>query len=120
MSEKYEVTNTMEQTSESSRGWEQRLANLWASIDTYDEDEFLAHMEQLLNELPADNAIALFERAAQRGELRPDLRVEVALDLLYGALYHRLLHGHAPLSDRFVADVVDMTLHGVAASPDPR
>ena len=66
-----------------------------------------------------DRARALFERAAQRGELRPDVRVEVALDLLYGALYHRLLHGHAPMSDRFVADVIDMTLHGVAASADP-
>jgi hypothetical protein len=35
------------------------------------------------------------------------------LDLLYGARYHRLLHGHAPLTDRFVQDVVDTTLAGV-------
>jgi len=26
---------------------------------------------------------------------------------------HRLLHGHAPLSDRFVRDVVDMVLGGI-------
>jgi hypothetical protein len=37
----------------------------------------------------------------------------VALDLLYGPLYHRLLHGHAPLNDRFVREVIDMVLDGV-------
>ena len=60
-----------------------------------------------------DNAKKLFERAAERGEIPPGVHVEVALDLLYGALYHRLLHGHLPLSDRFVTDVVDMTLNGI-------
>ena len=38
----------------------------------------------------------------------------LALDLLYGPLYHRLLHGHAPLDDAFVADVVDTTLAGLS------
>ncbi len=66
-----------------------------------------------------ERAAALFARAAKRGEIDPNMRVEVALDLLYGALYHRLLHGHAPLTDRFVADVVDTTLHGVATAPAP-
>jgi len=44
--------------------WEQRLADLWASFDDYSEDEFLARMERLVAELPADNALALFERAS--------------------------------------------------------
>ena len=44
----------------------------------------------------------------------PDTKVEVALDLLYGPVYHRLLHGHAPLSDRFIRDVIDTTLDGIA------
>ena len=34
---------------------------------------------------------AVFARAAERGEVPADLDVEVALDLLYGAVYHRLL-----------------------------
>jgi len=42
----------------------------------------------------------------------------VALDLLFGALYHRLLHGHAPLNDRFVRDVVDMALDGIQSTSD--
>jgi len=28
---------------------------------------------------------------------------------MYGALFHRLLHAHAPLDDRFVEQVVDAT-----------
>jgi AcrR family transcriptional regulator len=56
---------------------------------------------------------AVFARAAERGEVPADLDVEVALDLIYGAIYHRLLHGHAELSDRFVRDVVELALHGI-------
>ena len=56
---------------------------------------------------------AAFARAARRGEVPVDLDVEVAVDLIYGPLYHRLLHGHAPLSGRFAEDVVDMALAGI-------
>ena len=49
-----------------------------------------------------------------RGEIPPQTNIEVALDLLYGPIYHRLLHGHAPLNDRFVRDVIDTALHGIA------
>ncbi len=56
---------------------------------------------------------AVFARAAARGEVPPNLDVEVALDLIYGAVYHRLLHGHAELSDRFTRDVVELALNGI-------
>jgi AcrR family transcriptional regulator len=61
-------------------------------------------------------ARALFERAIERGEIPADTDVEVALDLLFGPVYHRLLHGHAPLTDRFMEAVVDSVLAGVAAT----
>jgi exonuclease VII small subunit len=44
--------------------WEQRLADLWASIDDHRPEEFVASMERLAAELPADSAVALFERAS--------------------------------------------------------
>lgn len=44
--------------------WEQRLSDLWASIDEHSEKEFLARMEELAAELPADSAVAAFERAS--------------------------------------------------------
>jgi AcrR family transcriptional regulator len=56
---------------------------------------------------------AAFARAIDRGEVPADLDVEVAVDLIYGPLYHRLLHGHAPLSARFGQAVVDMALAGI-------
>ena len=52
-------------------------------------------------------------RAIARAEIAPDTNLEVALDLIYGPIYHRLLHGHAKLTDRFIQDVVDMVLTGL-------
>ena len=52
-------------------------------------------------------------QAIARGEIAAGTKVEVAIDLLYGPLYHRMLHGHAPLDDEFVEDVVDMALAGI-------
>ena len=62
---------------------------------------------------------AAFARAAERGEVPAGLDVEVAVDLIYGPLYHRLLHGHAPLTARFAENVVDMALAGIANPPSP-
>jgi AcrR family transcriptional regulator len=61
-----------------------------------------------------DQARAIFARAIERGEISPDTDVEVALDLLYGPIYHRILHGHAKLTDRFTRTVVDYVVAGAA------
>jgi AcrR family transcriptional regulator len=51
-------------------------------------------------------------RARDRGEIAADTDLDVTLDLLYGPIYHRLLHGHAPLTERFAQQVID---HVIAA-----
>jgi AcrR family transcriptional regulator len=66
-----------------------------------------------------DQGRAVFQRAIERGEIAADTKIEVALDILYGPIYHRLLHGHAPLNDRFVRDVVDMAVDGIAPPRGP-
>lgn len=66
-----------------------------------------------------DQARAIFRRAIERGEIPADTKIEVALDVLYGPIYHRLLHGHAPLNDRFVRDVIDTALDGIAPPAPP-
>ena len=48
----------------SSADWEQRVADLWASIDDHGEEQFVARMEELAAELPRDSAVAAFERGA--------------------------------------------------------
>jgi hypothetical protein len=48
----------------------------------------------------------VLERAIDRGEIPRDTDIEAALDLLYGPFYHRILHGHATLTDRFARTIV--------------
>ena len=47
-----------------AESWETRLAEYWKSLDAQEPDAFLDGLEVLLRELPADSAIALFERGA--------------------------------------------------------
>ena len=47
-----------------SSEWENRLADLWAAMNDYTAEDFLARMEALTNELPSGSAIAAFERAS--------------------------------------------------------
>jgi AcrR family transcriptional regulator len=44
------------------------------------------------------------ERCIAAGMLRPDLDIDLAIDLLYGPLYQRLLLGHGPIDDAFERD----------------
>lgn len=67
--------------------WEQRVANLWASIDDYTEEAFLTEMEQLVAELPADSAVAFFERASA---LDSTGHSDLAVPLYRQALEHGL------------------------------
>ncbi len=55
----------------------------------------------------------ILDRAVARGELAAGTDYEVVLDLLFGAAYHRLLHGHQPLTDKFAREVVDVIVHGI-------
>lgn len=57
----------------------------------------------------------MLERAVARDELSSAVDGEVLLDLLYGPAYHRLLHGHRPLTDRFVDQVVTAAVAAAAA-----
>jgi AcrR family transcriptional regulator len=61
----------------------------------------------------------LFERAIARGEIGAGTDVEAAVDLVYGPLYHRLLHGHAPLTQEFAATVVDVVVAGLGGNLRP-
>jgi tetratricopeptide (TPR) repeat protein len=50
--------------SQNSTDWDQRLSALWASLDDHSEEEFVAKMDELIAELPADSAVAAYERAS--------------------------------------------------------
>lgn len=55
----------------------------------------------------------VLRRAVERGQLRGDLDLEVAMDALYGPIYYRLLVGHAPLTEEFVGALADQLMVGL-------
>jgi AcrR family transcriptional regulator len=64
-----------------------------------------------------DATRVILTRAINRGEISADTNMDVILDLLYGPIYHRLLHKHAPLTDRFIQQVIDAVIAAVSIGP---
>ena len=100
-----------------SRPYGRVIAALITEAQT--DPAFAAEYRARFVEPRRDQARAVFGRAIERGEIPADTKIEVALDLLYGPIYHRLLHGHAPLSNGFVRDIVDTALGGIMPAPPP-
>ena len=90
------------------------IAALLAEART--DPAFAAEYQQRVVQPRRDQARAIFGRAIERGEIPAGLDLEVALDLIYGPLYHRLLQGHAPLDDAFVQAAIDLALAGIKHS----
>jgi AcrR family transcriptional regulator len=59
------------------------------------------------------------ERGRERGELRPEADLELAVDALHGAVFYRLLLSGEPLDAGFTEQLADQVLDGLAA-PAPR
>ena len=81
-----------------------------------DEDFAREYREQFVGRRRARGRVT-FERAIERGEIAASTDVETALDLLYGPFYHRVLHGHAAVSEGFARTVLDYVLAAVGAPP---
>lgn len=90
------------------------IAALIARAQT--DPEFAEQYRLRFVEPRRDQARVIFARAIDRAEIPPETDVEAALDLLYGPIYHRILHGHAPVDDRFTRTVVDSVAAGAARS----
>ena len=61
----------------------------------------------------------LLQRAVDAGQLRPDLDLEVALDLLSGVFFYRRLVRHEATSPRTMEAVLSFALEGIAAGATP-
>jgi AcrR family transcriptional regulator len=87
------------------------LAGLIAEAQR-DPELAVAWRDRVVERLRSQHKIML-DRAVERGEISVGTDYEVVLDLLFGAAYHRLLHGHQPLTDRFARQVVDLVVAGI-------
>ena len=91
------------------------LAGLIAAAQE-DPELAAAWRARVLEPMRAQHRIML-RRAIERGEIPASTDTDVALDLLYGAAYHRLLQGHRPLSDTFTSRVVEVIVAGLGGPP---
>jgi AcrR family transcriptional regulator len=76
-------------------------------------DEELARgwIERVMKPVRAQHR-TMVERAIERGEIPVDSDVDVIMDLLYGAAYHRLLQGHLAITPAFIETVARMVAQG--------
>ena len=62
--------------------------------------------------------LILLRAGKARGELAADTNIEILADLIYGAMWYRLLTHHAPLDEKFAHDIVHTVLPGLLTSTD--
>jgi AcrR family transcriptional regulator len=72
-------------------------------------DQFLAGRRSALS--------AVLERGVRRGDLRRGLDLELALDVLGGAIFYRLLVTGAAIDERLAQGIVELILRGFAPTP---
>jgi AcrR family transcriptional regulator len=79
---------------------------------------FADHRAEFLR-LRFDAMRMMIRRAAERGELRPGVDEQVALELALGPLYLRTLVSHEPIDDQFIESFVDALLRGLCCQIEP-
>ncbi|NUS74492.1 MAG: TetR/AcrR family transcriptional regulator [Corynebacteriales bacterium] len=67
-----------------------------------------------LFEPPRRSVLRMLETATARGDLRPDLDIELVLDMLGSLVHYRALFGHAALETSDVENAVAALLSGIA------
>ncbi len=70
---------------------------------------FRSHFVQARRDYGRD----LLQQAVELGEIRPDTDLDATVDQLYGAIFYRLLMGHAPVTRPFIATLFDQVMLGV-------
>jgi hypothetical protein len=65
----------------------------------------------------ADKTVARLRRAQQQGQLAPEFDLDVAMDILSGPLYFRLLVTQEPLTHEYVERVLDVLFAGMRPRP---
>jgi AcrR family transcriptional regulator len=113
------------------------LGLMRGAVDLYSESVEAAVMPSLVDAMRRDPELArtvregflserraairaVLERGVQRGDLRPDHDRELALDVLAGALFYRLLITGGPIDEQLADGVVELILRGFAPAKPSR
>ena len=63
-------------------------------------------------------AKAIIQQGIENGEFAPDLDPELAIDIIYGAIYLRLLVKHLPLDEKFAEELPKWALKVITIKSD--
>ena len=72
-----------------------------------------SQLRENLIEARRDIMRSIFNRGVERGELRPDVNPEIAIDLIFGPAMYRLVAGQAPLNNASADAIVDAAMRGL-------
>ena len=56
---------------------------------------------------------AIIQRGIESGEFAPNLDPDLAIDILYGPIYYRLLVGHLPLDPQFAEELAQWVMKAI-------
>jgi AcrR family transcriptional regulator len=90
-----------------------RAVRCFIAESQYDED-FRRKFFELFLKKRREAIAAILRHGQTMGQIRPDMEIEVACDLIYGAFSARLIHGALPLDTAFAAAIVDQLRYGFA------
>jgi AcrR family transcriptional regulator len=74
------------------------------------DPEFAVQFQRIFIQARRDSLAELLKRGLQRGELAPDTDISFLLDLVYGAIWYRVLIQHAVLDEKFMQQMLDMIM----------
>jgi len=89
------------------------IGRLWPRFACEQSDPRMDEIRANFKALRRQPLIEAIERAKQRGEVRPDVDAEVALDLLMGPVLARFLMGHRVFPARWRAEIIDLVARGM-------
>ncbi|MGZ4682463.1 MAG: TetR/AcrR family transcriptional regulator, partial [Acidimicrobiales bacterium] len=75
------------------------------------------YREQFLAPRRAESLV-MIQRGIDRGEVRPDVDVDLVLDMLIGTIIYRSMITGGELSEAMAERAVDQVLRGIAVGPD--
>lgn len=73
----------------------------WLLAESLTDPDLAGAWRELVLHRMRDDRRAIVSRAVARGEIPAGTDPDLILDLFYGALYHRFINGHLPLSQGF-------------------
>ncbi|MFO7596430.1 MAG: TetR/AcrR family transcriptional regulator [Desulfocurvibacter africanus] len=61
---------------------------------------------------------SIFQQAVERGQISSGSNLDMVVDIVFGAMWYRLLVGHAPMDECFADELTEVVIRLVQASPE--